>query len=1741
MKKVLFAASALACALTGFVAVACGDDAEEVKYTFDTGCEVTVPDGTAVKGEVYELPTPPSRGKEWEFAGWYLSEDFSGAPVTSVIADLGTTYYAKWDRLYKINLELGGGTLAGSDDLYLKANENVSAYLTEYIPQREGYQFGQWLNGSSALRPNDRMPAGELTLTARYKVAYKLDVYTQNLARLLGDDTAPEFDKKEETLYEYATSKFEVKYSLQGFGDLVHDDEELEGKIVENPVEGDAENDNRFSIYFKRNQYVVTLNPNIAGTSQQEISKTMYFGQEYKLPYDAYMNIGYIFAGWSESAFGGNDYPIDYIDAILYNKNKDDQSEVEYKNPYFVKETATLYAYWNKGYTDLHGSADTIFIAEGNKEDVYLLRGGMYFKGAFLNDKEFIFNENPDDLNWEGSFIGKILSEDKFCYSDGTLEGRTYTLYSNAGGLNGDVTLRFLAFNELSYTEGTGADAKTAKGTYGYDADAGEYTASFTTGEGELVGKTVKFKLRSLYDNRGNTYAGFTIRNDEEYELGTIHRLGLRDATSIGMFQNGYFDLTLDGYGTGVFNYGATPTRISYTYDKKKETYSITLSSSTKLSLKLVSEGGFSGYMFYDEALDTANLEGDVKAFELPDGGRLTLDGMLHARYEDGASRIASGYYMLTTSYFSGYILTFTSGGTKYTFLLRQYGGILGIPVTYEAETKPNGYIEYRYYGGTSQYGDLFLAPMLVFNDEKEGFANLYERDGSMRVSATGTYELDEKSGLYIFRFTEKTPDFDHSSSAFDITDLEAFVFATDDSATSGRIYYNYSLTDNPENRDGVTVYAPDPDYKDYENQKNTTLSVMEKIAVYDLGNNEGSVVGAIQTVERNGVQITVISTENGYLYVEINEEKKTFFRYESLLGDAYLYKEDGTWEQYTTISFDGKGGATYTIPNPDSTGDDDKTIVYTGTIVSDEDNIFTFTGANPAGEQKTFRFVLLSDSNRNYFSIVSDKEGTFNDENTASGATLELDGTGFNLVYTDNNGNKYSGQYRARTENIVYTYINGEYLFFELTLTGDKVGTFRLLGSEYGTYIVMDNQYAGGTVFEFDGKGGVKVSEMTEKEGDDGETESELTPVATGTYTVKDGLLTVNYVLNDTPVVIKGRLGVVTMGNYRYSTFFKQYDSAAYTYVNEADYSVLMLDDAGNAIRFLQTGRVESGSYTLITDKTQGSDYNILYYVNSAGTYATIYKYDTETRLISAVKNTGTAYFREDFASLRFTAYGFAIFNGTDRYYYYDEGNNVAIYRVKTDKVGGTPNGYGFVKQDIGAFGATITWEEQTYHKNDGFDLVFARNADNAAKYPVTFEEGGTVYKLANLQFSPTGSMAFSVAGTATLSYTDEESRPRTEDRDCTVIRRALTGEGQTGYETFVMVGNFRFDLELTYRAYPEKCAYEVSAMSLYLDAGSYTYYYNIEKFYPQYGSQVFDMLPDFGHVVISRPYNENGEPGDYTASGELGVHYRSTGEETKRGFLDANGNAIESFTDLPCLVETQNDQTTYTVTLDYTDTAHGGDGYIYKAVYTIDTERFGMPAFFLLGFYREQKITKGDYSVTVGRIIISDNVQQYAPGTIIVPEFTDNGEVVTGSAIFGATENLNFVVRTVDETTKKVTASVYYKICLVEKGDSGALNGDEVLPYDADATTITKIANVKPVYTASGSDFVEIDEDTNSVLCYNRGGRNYAVTESTYDEAAKTYVITTSSAKYIVTITVNEDGTKTATIENYVEPDAE
>lgn len=87
------------------------------------------------------LPVPTRAG--YEFGGWFLSSDFSGAAQTTIPAntDSNVYVYAKWIKTYNITYHLGGGENAESNPQTF--NEKTLP-LTLATPTREGFAFAGW-------------------------------------------------------------------------------------------------------------------------------------------------------------------------------------------------------------------------------------------------------------------------------------------------------------------------------------------------------------------------------------------------------------------------------------------------------------------------------------------------------------------------------------------------------------------------------------------------------------------------------------------------------------------------------------------------------------------------------------------------------------------------------------------------------------------------------------------------------------------------------------------------------------------------------------------------------------------------------------------------------------------------------------------------------------------------------------------------------------------------------------------------------------------------------------------------------------------------------------------------------------------------------------------------------------------------------------------------------------------------------------------------------------------------------------------------------------------------------------------------------------------------------------------------------------------------------------------------------------------------------------------------------------
>ena len=183
-KKLLLIAGMLLATVTSLGALSsCKEDNKKIKYTF-VGADMERVE--VAKGQEYTLPIPELEG--YEFLGWYETADFSGKPITTVSAQANKTYYAKWEQLCKVTLNLDGGTIEGESVIYVKESANLYEVMQKYaVPTKTNMQFGAWFVGegddAEELSSSVKATVEGITLSAKYKTAYTIELYLQNEAQ----------------------------------------------------------------------------------------------------------------------------------------------------------------------------------------------------------------------------------------------------------------------------------------------------------------------------------------------------------------------------------------------------------------------------------------------------------------------------------------------------------------------------------------------------------------------------------------------------------------------------------------------------------------------------------------------------------------------------------------------------------------------------------------------------------------------------------------------------------------------------------------------------------------------------------------------------------------------------------------------------------------------------------------------------------------------------------------------------------------------------------------------------------------------------------------------------------------------------------------------------------------------------------------------------------------------------------------------------------------------------------------------------------------------------------------------------------------------------------------------------------------------------------------------------------------------------------------------------------------------
>ena len=1699
-------------AFTLMMGIACKDK-DVISVKFETNGIVNVDAVELSKGENFKLPVPVAEG--YSFEGWYTDAAFSGNPVTEIVTDANVTYYAKWTKMYTVSVDLAGGTLSASS-FYLKPGENLYDFMQSYVPTKEGYEFGRWLMDGAILSKNTRMPEANVALTAEYKVAYTVQLWEQKL-------TQDGYELREVTGYEYVGVEMTSEQALTGFSETVKDSE-TEKTVATLTISDNAAN-NVFVHYFDRETYELTFVANYPdGYVGADVKVTTLYGNEVEIPSD-YVFEGYCLIGWSTSPTGEVVYKSNYIQNALYGAEKVEPETV------IPERNMALYGVWMKGYRDMFGNGDYIFLfADTTTDDegevkteysIYLSRSGVIFKGEYDElDASFFFTNAADKTMVKG----RLNENGTFIYSDLSKAEYTITLFVSGKGLLTTTKLLLDEYDGITYSEvrkeeldgSTKEITYESYGTY-YIDEYGYVIATFT--EGDLEGQTLTMVIGYVQTSSGEYIRAFQIRNDEEYNLGALYRLDVYNNQVVAW---NIYQVILDGFGGAVMitDQQGSYQSLRYLYDSANKLITFLDNYGEVAGTAFVLEqdiGGktIMGYAIYDESLD------NVYPFK---DGVLTLDGVFNGSFQKKDGTTVKGYYTLATSAFGGTIVNLKGDdGVDYKFIITvveesvTMGDSIITTISYYVEQKHADYAEY-FYKDTQA---IWYGPILTVNDPEEGKASLYAFTPARtyELISIGTLVYDEKTKLYTYTAEEYiTPDVDVNTSPVDLSKISTMVCSLDTSASQYAIHYWYSYTTEEGTVTNDTVYTSTVE------GDLSKLTLVSGIAI--LRNGSEVTIGQYTTDEKTG--LTKIQTASGaYIYVKI--EGETFTRLDHAPYDAYWLGYDGnSISRNEKLSFDGFGGISYTVVvKAENEGEEDVTTVYAGSFEQLREttifgmNVYLFTApATETTEEVSFKFILIPYSSSYLFAKYNEAyNGSY--ESPEYGK-LELDGYGYYARYKDIEGNTYESKYYVEKDNEITFDNDGVYRYFDLK----EGGSFTLRGIEYGTYIYASNQYLNNLYFELDGYGKLTVYKMVTAENNSERVDVDVN----GSYTRNGYEFVFTFVQDGEDKVMYGELGSYGI----YLVFIEKMSGVAGTYVNGDDLSVLVLDDLGNAIKHTQNGSKEYGYYTLITDE-------ILYYMNAAASDACIYHYDVEekTAIISNYEPRG--YYTADLESLIFTEYGFAVFGGQTRYYYdIDDNFNVTIYREAAD--GEEHNGYGFVAEEFGAYDTDVVYGGKTYLATDGLAITFKRDAATKDEYPLLDEK---LSPIRSLSFAPTGNGQFAVNGKIVLESTDDKGNVTASDYNC-IVTRWIDEDGNV--ELYVTIGGYRFDITVEYKGDnadgTSANTYTVTRMRRMVNTYSYTYTYMYYLYYYFMGAEAAASYENtFGEIAFVCEYDKEGNKGSTYADAKFwkdSKYYDENGELFEGGqftIYDSEGNAVEL----------ENLKLSSTKTYVYELRMQSEGGCQYKLYFAIGNSMLeGMYAYQTVAFVREETLKTDDgYTVKVQTTIASD--MDYKEGDFFNIEliYGEGDEAVTikGEAWYDLNGVTYYIVREYDEVTGLIRKTTYYKLAFVKDVDDSL--GGETEGEETEATTtlplyksVTVTAeSVKTIYAANNSDIIDLNEVTGKIMILGFEGKGWIVTSSEYDEATQTYTVKLSETTIYKVKIVEQDGREIVTIEQVVQ----
>lgn len=1330
MKKrtIFFALTFLLCLACALMGAAC---ANTVTLTFESNGGTPAGAVTAEAGEAFLFPETSKEG--FVFDGWYTEPDFSGTKHedTATAPDRDTTYYAKWAQGYEVKLELDGGTLSATS-VWLKEGDNVYDALKDLTPSKSGLTFGAWFNGENELSRAFRMPAETITLTAKYKVDYIIQIFLQNVSR----NTYQRDDLKEVAGSGYVNT--EVTPETPEVENFVPQPSPEGKEPVMTRVLSENADENVYSMYYDRMEYVVAYQKNapvgetVAGTIAPQI---VVFEDKIAVAENLFTLDGYRFAGWATSENG----------AVVY----DEGDDLVVRGPTF------LYAVWDKGFTDRYGGADLVFFPRNEPEVAVLWRNGMEFEGT-RNGDEFSFH-TPSGIDFGGKVFGSM-----YCYALQDVEG-TYTYYNNTiDPALTDESMRY-DFNRTLYVDKylnavyTENGVKT-EGVLEFYADQGDYL--FTSNDGETV-------MHLLFrKNAANEQSG----PDNGYP---------KDIFAVGSDEFGYYvnssqqPLVLDGYGTAflqiLLSTGNQYALTGYYYIEGQarifdqfDTYKIVCWINDTAGIlngvvgwqvyyicavpdyweDMGAEYGY--YTFADTSRGT---------YEDGKGGTLVLDG--HGYYEDSAVYTAAdgtqiaGPYGVRSDFVSGSVVSI---GEEDNIVAQFHLSSDGSFSSYDGpETE---YVEYYELSGTSLQPPLlaiFEKPYPGKENSKQ--AEMYSTNSKgVGVHAASGYVTWEKAApdsevlLYTFVRTAVEYGFDNTiptNMVFTLTVVKRNNTSVTYQAYSVLERNGEKLYDVIELANGGTVWA------------NGNIGVDGEGSLYFINNNayhasfptyQDEYFGRIY-----GELLSLGIGEKGQLYV-LNASNKVGVRYfaEPTSGRPAEYYYFDPMLSYTNGVFlelvlapDGR--AMY-----DDTGE--------GEYFKQNEGIYRETDEVTRFGSRVYEFVIGGETRMKFvlsklyflgytydgFFLYTGGEGTYDTQN---GGTLTLDGYGtalytLNGVETDASyyflsGASGTGDLKGKIVRLIDA--DGNEYEFEFE-DGENVYA---LDPIYGTWDLVDGNFRPINNFAkitFDGKGTYTIVTRP--------LDGSLSQTTSGYYVLSDAAYEEYTLLNVTIEGHKGNYNCRFMEYVEYNNFncvVQERSSGVFT---DENYNVLSLNGFGSGV--FQGNGIQSMGNFYIVDKELGFGYFIFTEEYSAYEGEMLYVLlDTEDGSFEIVEYDSNLFYADDLDHIVFRDDG-SVFLGNlinGEYLVTEEGVNVYLYDQENYTYNKTVlpffntdeyeyNGkkyYRYTQEKFTADGTIYMWDSEdvpgktpTVEASISFDAVL-RGMTNL---PTTFTIGGKTYE---------------------------------------------------------------------------------------------------------------------------------------------------------------------------------------------------------------------------------------------------------------------------------------------------------------------------------------------------------------------------------------------------------------------------